>query len=398
MILHPAIVALELVSFLVCGMILYSAFFGIRIIGRWDLQSGSEEQLALERRTYLISTILSYILVFQIGSLFLYIYTADSLHNLFVGAMCAAGSLYVDPYGYPTFLLKITNCIIAGVWLIINHVDNQAYDYPLIRKKYSLLLLLAPLITAEAVSQWLYFAEMKADVITSCCGSLFSSERSGVGSDIAGLPAGPVVAAFYGGLALTLLSGFLYLIKDKWIVENPTVSGAVQRPRRTPECSDAGRAKTESQGLYKNALNGSACGAPEQTRALQGMDVFQQPCMLGYLFSFASSLFFLISCAALISFISLYFYELPTHHCPFCILQREYGYIGYLLYGSLLCGVVSGIGVGVLMPFRRIASLSRNLAEFQKRLTLICLVSYLLFAGISSYRMVITDFTLGLFG
>lgn len=333
MILHPAIVALILESLLICMMILYSSFFGIRILSRWNPRSGSEEQLALERKTYLISTILSYLFVFQIGSLFLYIYTADSLHSLFVGAMCAAGSLYVDPYGYPTFLLKILNCILAGLWLIINYMDNQAYDYPLIRKKYLLLLFLTPFLIAEAVSQWLYFSEMKADVITSCCGSLFSSNRNGVGSDIAGMAVGQSMAIFYGGIGLTLLFGLIYLIKGK----------------------------------------------------------------LGYIFSLVSGLFFLISCASLISFISLYFYELPTHHCPFCVLQKEYGYIGYLLYGTLLTGVVSGLGVGTLMPFRKITSLSVSLLRFQKRLALICLVSYFLFAGISIYRMISTDFTMGLF-
>ena len=184
MILHPAIVALLLVSLLLTGMCLYSSFFGIRIIGRWDLTSGSEEQLLLERKTYLISTILSYVFVFQIGSLFLFIFTADSLHDRFVGAMCAAGALYADPYGYPAFLLKIFNVLLAGIWLIINSADNRAYDYPLIRKKYLLLLVLTPLVAAETVLQALYFAGLKADVITSCCGSLFSSEQSGVSTDI----------------------------------------------------------------------------------------------------------------------------------------------------------------------------------------------------------------------
>jgi hypothetical protein len=332
MILHPGIVALVLVSFLTSGMILYSAYFGIRIIRRWDIQSGSEEQLALERRTYLISTILSYVFIFQIGSLFLYIYTADSFHNLFVGAMCAAGALNVDPYGYPTFLLKILNFILAGLWLIINYTDNRAHDYPLIRKKYTLLLLLAPLIVTESIVQLLYFTQMKADVITSCCGSLFGSDKGGVGSDIAAMPVKAAMAGFYLSLALIFSSGVVYLFRGK----------------------------------------------------------------LGLLFSFASGLFFLVSCISFISFISLYFYELPTHHCPFCVLQREYGYIGYLLYASLLTGTVSGLGVGALMPFRTIGSLFEILPLIQKKLTLVCLVSYLLFAGISIYRMIITDFTMGL--
>jgi hypothetical protein len=330
MILHPAIVALLLVSFLMTAMTLSGAFFGIRIIRRWDLASGSEEQLLLERQTYLISTILSYVLVFEIGSLFLFIYTADSLHTLFVGAMCAAGALYVDPYGYPTFLLKILNVILAGLWLIVNHVDNRAYDYPLIRKKYAMLLILAPLILAESVAQTLYFTQMKADVITSCCGSLFSSEGSGVSSDMAALPAKAAMACFYIVFALTFLSGIVYWRSGK----------------------------------------------------------------LGRLFSFASGLFFLVACVSFISFISLYFYELPTHHCPFCVLQREYGYIGYPLYAALLTGAVCGLGVGVLMPFRKIPSLSAILPTIQKRLALLCLLAYLLFVGITLLQMIRTDFTL----
>ncbi|MBE0558281.1 MAG: hypothetical protein IH628_13700, partial [Proteobacteria bacterium] len=103
------------------------------------------------------------------------------------------------------------------------------------------------------------------------------------------------------------------------------------------------------------------------------------------------------ACVSFISFISLYFYELPTHHCPFCVLQREYGYIGYLLYATLLAGVVSGLGVGVLTPFAGIRSLAGTLPSTQKRLTAVCLVAYFLFAGVSIFRMVATDFTLGLF-
>jgi hypothetical protein len=78
-------------------------------------------------------------------------------------------------------------------------------------------------------------------------------------------------------------------------------------------------------------------------------------------------------------------------------LQREYGHIGYLLYATLLTGAVSGFGVGVLMPFRGVPSLSGSLPLIQKRLAVVCLLAYTIFAGVSIYRMVSTDFTLGLF-
>jgi len=320
------------------------------------------------------------VFVFQTGSLFLFIYTADSLHNLFVGAMCAAGALNVDPYGYPTFLLKILNFILAALWMIINYTDNRAYDYPLIRKKYAMLLLLAPLIVTESIVQLLYFTQMKADVITSCCGSLFSLNKGSVSADIVATM--PVKAALTESIAQTLNAPqitpdvIMFCCGSLFTEEALALILTILAIRPV---------KAAMAGFYLSLALTFSLGV-----------VYWLKGKLGLLFSFASGLFFLMSCISFISFISLYFYELPTHHCPFCVLQREYGYVGYLLYALLLAGAVSGLGVGALMPFRAIGSLSGSLPLLQKRLTLLCLVSYLLFAGISIYRMVSTDFTLGL--
>src|SRR4030067_2667265 len=197
MVFHPAIIALSAESLLVSFMISYSAYYGIHILRKWDVRSGSEIQLILERRTYLISTILAYLFGFQLFSLFLFIFTADHLHTLFVGAMCAAGSLYVNGYGYPALILKIITFLLAGLWLILNYADNRAYDYPLIKKKYLFLLLIAPLIVTEMVFQWNYFLRLNPDVITSCCGSLFSAEAGTMTSEIASLPSIPMKVTFY---------------------------------------------------------------------------------------------------------------------------------------------------------------------------------------------------------
>ena len=331
MIQHPAILALSIASLLTCLMLIYAARYGTRILDKWDLHSGSELQLDLERRTYLISVILSYTLVFQILSLFLYIFTADNLHSQFTGAMCAAGSLAVNSYGYPVLILKIVNCLLAGVWLIINHVDTRGYDYPLIKTKYGLLNILAPLILLEAVFQFMYFFNLKSDVITSCCGSLFSTDKHSFAGEIAGLPNGPMQLAFFAAMALTLASGAFFYLKGK----------------------------------------------------------------SGYFFSFFSSLAFVVAATSLVSFICLYFYELPSHHCPFCILQKEYGYVGYALYATLLGGAVGGLGVGALTPFSACGSLSKTIPSVQRILTVGTLVLYLLFTLIVSWRMLFTSFRLG---
>jgi hypothetical protein len=114
----------------------------------------------------------------------------------------------------------------------------------------------------------------------------------------------------------------------------------------------------------------------------------------GYLHSALSIATFAVSVASLISFISLYFYELPTHHCPFCILQKEYGHIGYLLYLTLLGGVVSGMGVGALMPFKNIPSLSTVVPAVQKKLVIAGLTLYLIFAAIAIYEILFSGLKL----
>jgi len=244
--------------------------------------------------------------------------------------MCAAGTLYVNSYGYPALILKIVNFLLAGLWLILNYADNRGYDYPLIKKKYLFLLILTPLILAEMIVQANYFLRLNPNIITSCCGSLFSIKGEGLTSEMVSLPSIPMKFAFYLTIVFTVASGVTFYLKNK--------------------------------------------GA--------------------YLFTSLSGLTLLVSIASILSFISVYFYELPTHHCPFCILQREYGYIGYPLYITLFGGTISGVGVGLLMPFRKIKSLSEILPSIQKRLALISTVLFLIFTFIVTYRMVFTDFVL----
>ncbi|MGO9013912.1 MAG: hypothetical protein ACLQF0_02920 [Dissulfurispiraceae bacterium] len=330
MILHPSIIALFLSSVLMSVLLLYSSYYAILILRKWDIKSGSELQLDLERRTYLISTILTYVFGFQLISLFLYVYTADLLHPLFVGAMCASGTLTVNSYGYPTLILKVFNFIAAGLWLVLNHTDNRAYDYPLIKSKYKLLIFIAPLVVAETFLQTKYFLGLKPDVITSCCSTLFTSNSTGVASDLASVPSIPGKIAFYTIMALTLASGLYFYLKDRG----------------------------------------------------------------GYVFSSLCGISFVMAIISIISFFSLYYYALPSLHCPFNILHKEYYYVGYPLYLCLFVGTVAGMGTGVLMPFRKVASLMEIIPVIQKRLIIFALVCFLIFTAMVTFKMVFTPFKL----
>jgi hypothetical protein len=303
-ILNPAVIAL--VGGAVVGAVLVggAAVQGTLILQGWDPASGSERQLELERRTPLVSTLLGYALLFQLLSVFLLVFAADALAPQFTGAMCAAGSLKADPNGYPALLLMLAAGVGAGLWLILDHADGLGHDQPLIRVKYGLLLLLAPLVVVAAIFQVAWFRGLHPEIITSCCGSLFSRTGRGLGAELAAVPP---------RLAGTLLFS--------------TVGGAVA-----------------AAALYLRRGVGSWALAALSAAALPA------------------------SLVAIIAFVSPWVYELPTHHCPFCLLQREYHGVGYLLYGTLFGGCVAGMGAGLLAPFRRIPSLVEALPVLQRRL------------------------------
>ncbi|MDD2853330.1 MAG: hypothetical protein PHY09_15705 [Desulfuromonadaceae bacterium] len=327
MILNPGILALFITSLLISLMTIYAACHGIQILRRWDIASGSELQLILERRTYLISTIVTYFLAFQLVSLFLFIQTADSICHLFVGAMCAVGTLTVNSFGYPTLLLKVLTFIIAGLWLILNYADNRGYDYPLIRAKYLLLLILAPFVLAETVVQCFYFFGLTPDIITSCCGTLYSQSARGIASEILALPVIPAKILFSVSMLATCAAGMRLFLNGK--------------------------------GVYRLA-------------ALSGIT-------------------FVVSIISMISFISLYIYEMPSHHCPFCIVQKEYGYVGYPLYLLLLSGTVLGLGVGLLQPFRNKKSLEHIIPAIQQKCAGAAVVAFVLFTSIVSWQILVSS-------
>lgn len=76
----------------------------------------------------------------------------------------------------------------------------------------------------------------------------------------------------------------------------------------------------------------------------------------------ANILFIFIAYYTVVYFFGTYIYELPTHKCPFCMLQPEYYYIGYLLWGSLFMGSFIGLSDAVsTLWLRKTKMVSQNI-------------------------------------
>ncbi len=323
MLLNPAIMALILVSGVVVLMLLLASWFGVQIVRHWDINSGSEHQLLLERRTYLISTLVTWAFAAELVSLLLFVYNAESMSGQFVGAMCATGVLNVNEWGWPTMLVKIAVFFTGAVWLMLNSMDNKGYDYPLTRLKYLLLLFILPLVLAESLFQLRHFLNMDPDVITSCCGALFSADAEGVAAEISAVEPGTAMRAFYGSGVVVLATGIWY-------------------------------------GLTRRG---------------------------GTLFAVCGGVAFVVALVAIISFVSLYVYEHPHHHCPFCILKSGHNYIGYMLYIPLFVAAALALGIGAVAPWRVVPSLTAAVQRDTGRLAWLATAMFGLFYLVATWAV-----------
>ncbi|MFD2172565.1 hypothetical protein [Rhodobacter lacus] len=332
MIFRTPILTLLLVSFLALLVALGAAWFGQRLVRHWDLTSGNRAQLEMERRTELVSTLFAMVMLVEAVALFLFVFNADRMAALFVGAMCAVGTLNVNGYGFPALYAKIAVFFAAAVWLIVDHVDRLGRDYPLTRVKYALILGIAPLVILAGGLELAYFLNLRTDVITSCCSKLFTPANEGISNEMAGL--GPGLSLWALALAELVVLGL---------------------------------------GAYA-------------VRTGRGHA----------LFALAGAVFFAVALTAMVSVISLYVYENPNHHCPFCILQREYFYIGYAFYVPLFGATALALGLGATAPFQRRASLETALPPVARRFTLWAMAGFATYGAVT--LLVIARSHLILFG
>lgn len=326
--MNPSIIGLLFTAMTGIVFLGYTSGIGLHIIRKWDIANGDEGQLILERKTSLISIVLYYVMLCEFLSLFLFVFIAEDIHPLFYGAMCAAGTLNINRFGYPVLIIKLINFIFCGIWVIINYLDNKGYDYPLIRIKYKFLIVITLLLIMKTVFLFSYFTRLAPEIITSCCGTIFSQDSGNIAASLIALPPWETKIFFYVILFMTFVTGSYFRFKKK----------------------------------------------------------------IAVIFSCFSVIMLPLGLASVLSFISVYFYQQPTHHCPFCLLKKEYFHAGYILYPALFIASVAGAGTGIIHCFRNKLSIREIIPDIQNRLCSISLFGYAVFAIVSTYPIIFSDF------
>lgn len=105
------------------------------------------------------------------------------------------------------------------------------------------------------------------------------------------------------------------------------------------------------------------------------------------LYGVVSLAFFAVALAAVVSAISLYVYEHPHHHCPFCLLKREYSYFGFLLYAPLFAGAALGASAGALGLVRTPASLAHAMPAILRRMVVLSALGFAGFVLVATWAI-----------
>ncbi len=299
--LHTPVLIMLFSDLLITILIFISAVAVFSILKDWDFHATTPQQYRLENRNYFISLALLVIFIFELILLPYFAYTLDSLHHIVPGAMCAAGVIQANNYGNPLLILKIVIVLLSAFWLLLHKRDVEAQDYPYIRKKYILFLLITLLALFTFALEIAYFQHISLDRPVSCCSVIFGASGHNT------LPFN------LDQTKLLILFGLISLLM---------IYGA----------------------WFKEA----------------------------YLLGFTSLLFAPVTYGAIVYFYGTYIYQTPTHICPFCMLQGEYYYVGYLIWSLLLAILFFGSS----NAFLKLLGAKENEKYF--RLTLMLLLFLLL--------------------
>lgn len=301
----------EIITYLVLEGILLilvavAVVAAVPVLRGWDFQAHTERQFVLEKRASLVTLIIAFTLVAKILLLPFFAHALDRLAALVPGAMCAAGVINANGYGFVLLGVKLAVLGLAGLWLLVHRLDLQAVDFPYLKNKLNLFLIIAVVVLAASILDVLYLVNISTLTPVQCCSIIYGVAAAG-----GGLP---------GGLDTRLL---LIL----WVL------------------------------VYVLIL----------VLSVSRYD------LLNFL---ANLSFVYLSYLAVVYFFGTYIYQLPTHQCPFCMLQPEYGGVGYLIWGTLFSGVFFGMaGWWVrMLTGRELAETRRWCMVLLTVFTLVCIL------------------------
>ena len=286
--MNEALLSNQVIVFLLSESILFALLFiafivSLQVLKKWDFESFTPYQFSLERKAYLVTTIIFCVFLLKFILVIYFVFTIDALAPLLPGAMCGAGVIKANAYGSYLLILKLSILFLLTLWLYVHFYDMRTKNHQWFKYKSWLFSLIFVIIMLELFLDFSYFTNIDTHMAVSCCSALFGQLEG----------ANPLPF----GLSISWLLMLFYLL---YIL------------------------------IILTLMNGNST-----------------------LYIIANILFLVIAYYAVVYFFGTYIYQLPTHKCPFCMLQPEYYYVGYIIWGSLFMGSYIGLSDAVSMLWLR---------------------------------------------
>jgi len=172
-----------IITYLICSLIslfmgIITVFNGFIVLKKWDINSLSEDQYRLEKKIYLIITIVTLGFFLRFIMIPLWFITLGSMVGSINGAMCLVGVHSINPYvSYTSTSFKLILPLFYGYWIFINLLDRQVPTQPFIKQKLFFLMPLGLFIIAETCLDITFFFSVPPRQV-SCCTSIFDIPRN----------------------------------------------------------------------------------------------------------------------------------------------------------------------------------------------------------------------------
>ena len=265
-------ISIELfVEFLLLIVLSYTVVQSFFILKAFNTTHSENRELFVEKKSYLISLLVSASLYVKILLIALFLYALNDLAYVVPGAMCVTGVLNTNGYGEVVLALKIVVLVLASLWLLLNKEDLHSKDGIYFKKKVYAFLALYLFILIEFILSLLYLSSIDTQIPVACCAYKYVEIENTLPFS---LSIEYLIILFYTLFFLVVFSAY---IKQKVIL----------------------------------LLSATA--------------------------------FIYISYYAIVYYFGGYIYGDITHKCPYCLLQKEYNYIGYIIYSMLYLFVYNAL-------------------------------------------------------
>ena len=193
---------LELCLLLILSYTLIQTVF---ILKSYKKDEITDIQNYVEKKSYLVSTLVSVSLVVKILLVAFFTYALDELAYVVPGAMCATGVLNTSSYGEVLIYLKLLILVSSSLWLLLNKADLSSKDGEHFKKKMYLFIVLYIFIFGELILSLAFFSSIDTQIPVACCAYKYVEVTNTLPF---GLAINTLVGLFYSLYIVMVLSAY----------------------------------------------------------------------------------------------------------------------------------------------------------------------------------------------